>query len=468
MKKYLFFSFTAIIIFILTLTGISCKTVATTTTAVEATTTTAAETTAAETTAEQAGIQPPKENVKIVLACWSLFEPMDVNWPIAYKMFKDKYPTIDIENKTLPYADHMTYLKTSLLGGEGPEIWTSNVGAQMAEFAAYAENLEPYAQADWGSNWKDMFYSPVLDWEYWANPDYLIGLPMGMSIVGPITYNKTLFDKLGLVPPKTYDELLQVAKTLKENGVNPWANAASEGWVNEHLFQIIGLQFGNGDEYDKAREGKITWTDPALVSTMEAFRKMFDDKLFGDDPYSGIMYPDFINAFYEGKYGMMHMGSWQLTTNWGKNLQGKQDPNTVFQVALAPDFGGNGQQTKATAYPGFAVSLNKDINQIKKDAAWIVIRELVNGVLQQFYLDKISTFGANKNIMANLTDLTEEQQKMVDLYNEYSKNVVYCTANRYQEIQTAVWDNLNEVAIGTKTPVEALEAIEAVSKTIKR
>jgi len=422
-----------------------------------------------ETLEEESGIQPPEETVTIQLACWQLFEPMDTHWPIVYEQFKAKYPTIDIENITLPFEDHMAYLKTTLLGGEGPDIWNSNIGSQMAQFSEYAENLEPYAEADWGEDWKDTFLEPSIDWMLWANPDYVIALPMDLNSIHPLVYNKTLFDELGLVPPTNYDELLQVADVLKENGIIPWADAGSEGWINDHLFQIIALQFGDGTLYDQAREGKISWTDPQLVDAMEIFKKMYDDKIFGEDPYS-VDFTAMTNEFYEGKAGMTHLGSWSLMNTLGENLAGEQDPETVFALTGDLSFNGENAEIRTVGWPGLNFSMNKDMDESKKNAAWIVLRELTDGIFAQYHADYISFFAASRNITANMDDLglDSNQQEIINSYVEYLKNMKYGLPHRYPEINTAVWDNLNEVAIGTKTPLEALEALEEVSQNTVR
>ena len=47
--------------------------------------------------------------------------------------------------------------------------------------------------------------------------DKLWGIPYGDMSISMVIYNKTLFDELGLAAPETYDELLEIANTLKEH-----------------------------------------------------------------------------------------------------------------------------------------------------------------------------------------------------------------------------------------------------------
>ena len=65
---------------------------------------------------------------------------------------------------------------------------------------------------------------PSVTWDgkQWA-------LPMDFAGIG-IVYNKDIFAKYKLQPPTTYRELERVAKTLKDNGITPFAGLLKENW----------------------------------------------------------------------------------------------------------------------------------------------------------------------------------------------------------------------------------------------
>jgi len=63
-------------------------------------------------------------------------------------------------------------------------------------------------------------------------------LPMDFAGIG-IIYNKAIFAKYNLQPPTTYRELERVVKTLKDNGVIPFAGLLKENWSIGHFITLV-------------------------------------------------------------------------------------------------------------------------------------------------------------------------------------------------------------------------------------
>lgn len=91
----------------------------------------------------------------------------------------------------------------------------------------------------------------------------ILGLPY-IGTYGGVYYNKAVFEKCGITIPKTPEELDQVCKTLKENGVTPfathWLDAWFIGWevaiVTGNELMSHSLAWGN-----EFRDGKRNATD---------------------------------------------------------------------------------------------------------------------------------------------------------------------------------------------------------------
>ena len=63
-------------------------------------------------------------------------------------------------------------------------------------------------------------------------------LPMDFAGIG-IIYNKDIFAKYNLKAPTTYRELERVVKTLKDNGVTPFAGLLKENWSIGHFITLV-------------------------------------------------------------------------------------------------------------------------------------------------------------------------------------------------------------------------------------
>lgn len=64
------------------------------------------------------------------------------------------------------------------------------------------------------------------------------GVPMDFAGCG-IIYNKTLFGKLGIKPPRTFSELEEVCATLKTNEITPFAGLLKENWAASQTLEIF-------------------------------------------------------------------------------------------------------------------------------------------------------------------------------------------------------------------------------------
>ena len=74
---------------------------------------------------------------------------------------------------------------------------------------------------------------PAVTWngKQWA-------LPMDFAGIG-IIYNKDIFAQYNLKPPTTYRELERVVKTLRDNGVTPFAGLLKENWSIGHFITLV-------------------------------------------------------------------------------------------------------------------------------------------------------------------------------------------------------------------------------------
>lgn len=64
------------------------------------------------------------------------------------------------------------------------------------------------------------------------------GVPMDYAGIG-IIYNRDIFEKLGLEPPKTYSDLQEVCNTLKQNNIVPFSGLLKENWSAGHFITMI-------------------------------------------------------------------------------------------------------------------------------------------------------------------------------------------------------------------------------------
>lgn len=230
-------------------------------------------------------------------------------------------------------------IDVNLYDGTLPTTWTwSDKGMVMDLTAAMNEK-----RAD-GTMWKDdfaPFYATSM-----KKGDKIYGAPEQVYVM-MLHYNKKMFDQMGLKPPTTWSELLQVCETIKQKGggVAPIAvtgqNLPYVGQWWDHILQrSVGTQ--KVMDYLFGENETTIANDPDFVKAAEEFIKLSKNGYL----IEGWQATDFTTAqvyFFQGKAAMMMMGSWLMT-----EMKATIPPGFELAVAPFPSIeGGKGNQ-KAT------------------------------------------------------------------------------------------------------------------------
>ncbi|TMR96569.1 ABC transporter substrate-binding protein [Nonomuraea basaltis] len=177
-------------------------------------------------------------------------------------------------------------------------------------------DLKPYLQQNdpqTGKPWLDRFSPTVRAFMSHPKSGGVYGVPSELSL-HVLFYNAKLFKDNALKPPATWDDLIAASDALKAKGVAPIALTGLfepyMGMWSDHLWlRTVG--------YDKARgvlsEGKGHITeDPGFLKGLQMLQDLRDKDAF----LQGFKGTDFTAAqaqFFQGKAGMILMGSWLVS-----------------------------------------------------------------------------------------------------------------------------------------------------------
>jgi alpha-glucoside transport system substrate-binding protein len=87
-----------------------------------------------------------------------------------------------------------------------------------------------------------------------------------------IWYNVADFDEAGVEVPESWDDLKDVASTLKAAGITPYSVGVDVGWPVTDLFENIYLRTAGPEMYDKLAKHEIPWTDQSVKDAMEVMK----------------------------------------------------------------------------------------------------------------------------------------------------------------------------------------------------
>jgi ABC-type glycerol-3-phosphate transport system substrate-binding protein len=204
-----------------------------------------------------------------IVAKWTADEQKSFEAVLA--PFKKKNPKVKI--KFTGVGDNITQvLSTAVAGGHPPDIGEIPQPGLMTQFAKRGV-LKPIA-----------FAKPIIAREYqpvWLQLGTVNGKLYGFFFKGAnkstVWYNVKSFKDAGVTPPKTWPDLLKVAKTIKASGATAYSIGASDGWTLTDLFENIYLRTAGPTKYDALSNHTLKWTDQSVKDALKLMADIFSD-----------------------------------------------------------------------------------------------------------------------------------------------------------------------------------------------
>lgn len=235
---------------------------------------------------------PQEEKVKIRVVC----SAGDVKWKIGMETvaeaFMESNKDVKVELYFMPEVKNQTYedrLKVLAAQGEFKDI----VELRETDTLVQAGLLAPMPEK---------VYSLV------ENPGTCGGICYGVpgySTTLGMIYNADIFERLGLSPPHTYEEFLQVCATLKASGYDAIALGAAgtrhmEFWGN-YLFC----------NYIVTGDGHVSWTREKAAKMLGDFREL-SSRGYIHSRYRAVSDRETARSISARQAVMVYAGPWML------------------------------------------------------------------------------------------------------------------------------------------------------------
>ncbi|MBJ2119505.1 extracellular solute-binding protein [Arthrobacter sp. MSA 4-2] len=149
--------------------------------------------------------------------------------------FEAQNPGINVVQNHVPNAD--TAIRTLLVKNKTPDVLTLNTNGnygRLAEAGVFADLSDHPAVDTVLPAVKDIVQELGT-----RTPSEINALPFSSNASG-ILYNKDIFAKYDVDPPRTWDELIEAAETFKANGVTPFYTTLKDAWTVGPAFVNLG------------------------------------------------------------------------------------------------------------------------------------------------------------------------------------------------------------------------------------
>lgn len=276
-------------------------------------------------------------------------EPKNSYFADVVAAFEEENPTIKVEVESVlndAYKDKVNVVAGSSNAPDVMFTWSGTFVRELVRIDA-ALPLD-----DWLTENPEIagrFYESQMEPLQVDGVQY--ALPIGMHSK-VFFYNADIFDEVGLTPPTTWEEFIDVLGALQGAGHTPIQFGAQEQWPIGHYLGTFNQRVVDPDVFvaDQA-EGESELTDPGYELALERFLELSE---YMNDDMTGVTHEMARNAWMAGESPIMYLQSAEI------GYMDEVDFN--YSVFNFPEVqGGLGDPNQLTGLPeGFMVSANTE------------------------------------------------------------------------------------------------------------
>lgn len=384
--------------------------------------------------------------------------------------FEKANPDITIDYTNYNYnPEYLQALSAASASDNLADIVGLQPGSLTQTYSDYLIDLSDYAKAEWGDDWTSVYDNVTQSQLQLGNKDGDDGhyiLPIETQDIY-VEYNKTLFEQLGLKVPTTYDELVEVSKTLRDNGYAPLFFGGADGWQHVNLLLMCTSQISD-TLFDECQNGEKAWTCDEMKQAMTNYKKLFDDGVMQDGSLSSTSYSDGTTLFLAGQAGMMLLGSWwaqEYTSEDVSDAVANWDYDYFYLPALEEGL----SDSKAIGGVDFGYGITKNCEN--PDLAWKALVSFATGEGAQEIANDMNNHLSYPNIEPDTSAMVERDglQNVVDEFNRSGKDIAAGLVNqRIAEptIETAIQEAMQGLIGGTYSVDEATQHIQDAQEAL--
>jgi len=259
-------------------------------------------------------------------------------------------------------------IKTALGAGQAPTmIWGWGGGG----LKSYVDANQVLDLTDWiGQN--AAVKDKILDSSFGAATvnGKIYALPI--ETVQPIVlfYNKKVFDQVGVKPPQSYGDILDLIPKFKAKKIAPFSLAGQSRWTNMMWLEFMLDRNAGSEVFNNVFAGKAgSWSDPAVLDMLtkiqalvkaDAFEKGFSSVTADSNADQALL--------YTGKAAMMVHGSWSYGIQQANGGTFVKDGGLGW-MNFPPIDGGKGDPSNTVGNPGQYLSISSKASAAEQDVA---------------------------------------------------------------------------------------------------
>lgn len=222
-------------------------------------------------------------------------------WSKLVAAFEAANPDVKVELETVPFDRYPSVQGPYITTKSGPDVMENNAGLELFDRRVAYVELPPEVKA--AGDQLITYAGACLNYDT-TQPCY--GLPFGYQ-GNVMYYNKAVLTEAGLDPenpPTTWDQMDAACKAIKAIGKTCLAHGMTGVFPAYWNFPEVAKNYLTADDIRAVMTGDMPWTDPKMVSILEAMASIGTTRGWINSSSPSIsMLPDGADIFQSGNAG---------------------------------------------------------------------------------------------------------------------------------------------------------------------
>lgn len=278
---------------------------------------------------------------------WMFWDDLEATEDLITKGYKE---VLDRFNEQYAGKYHVTAITTNLeeydtklnalvAAGQTPDVFICNPGPNLTQYveagvAADLTDLLQNQEKDWYATFNDGIFERL------TYDGKIMAVPTNFA-AACVYYNTDMFKEVGVEPPETYAEWLDVCQKIQDAGYTPISCSAGTAWCLSMIAGYLCDREGGPDNLAGTADGSVKWTDQTFI---DAGTKLKELSQYFQSTAAGDSNDQATANFYNGEAAMLVQGSWAIGQINGNNpdfedkcgvfrfpgIDGGADPNRMI------------------------------------------------------------------------------------------------------------------------------------------
>ena len=352
--------------------------------------------------------------------------------------FTEANPDVTVNVTPVDWGQAVAKLQTAIGGSQTPDV--SQMGTDMMGQFVETGALEPVAAGiDPSVFFESAWQTNVVDGQAYGVPWYVE--------TRVLYYRTDIAEKAGITaPPATWDDLKAMAKAMQADGDAEFGISLGTKNAQEYLPFV----WSNGGDVI-AEDGTFALDSPEAVEALTFYDSFFEEGLTPKSVPEGF---DITPAFVAGTHPMFFSGPWHvglITEAGGADIEGK------WAVVPMP------KKVSGTSFVGGSnLVVFKDSEN--KDAAWAFVQFMADPANQVAWYEEATVLPA---VQSAWDDPALADDANVAVFGQQLQDTkAPPPISTWNEVGTAINDNLERVTTGDVPPADGAKAMEEEATAI--